>query len=99
MTAARERAKLPLRRTKVGRKRRVAQGTPQFVIPKTTQELTADQTIIKQFRAEHYLRQAELARALGVTRQTLSNYERGLHSLPEEKAIKILHIWQRKMQF
>ena len=58
----------------------------------------ADQSIIRQFRADYFLRQDELAKALGVTRQTLSKYERGLHPLPEDKAIRILHIWQRKAQ-
>jgi len=56
----------------------------------------ADQSIIRQFRADYYFRQEELAKALDVTRQTLSNYERGLHPLPEGKAIRILQIWQRK---
>ena len=36
----------------------------------------ADQSIIRQFRADYYFRQEELAKALDVTRQTLSNYER-----------------------
>ncbi len=67
-------------------------------IPKTAKDLMANQTIIRQFRADYYLRQAELAKALGVTRQTLSNYERGLHPLPEDKAIRILQIWHRKAQ-
>jgi DNA-binding XRE family transcriptional regulator len=67
-------------------------------MPKTAQDLMANQTIIRQFRADYYLRQTELAKALGVTRQTLSNYERGLHPLPEEKAIRILDIWHRKAQ-
>ena len=56
----------------------------------------ADQSIIRQFRADYYFRQEELSKALDVTRQTLSNYERGLHPLPEDKAIRILKIWQRK---
>ena len=41
------------------------------------------------------LRQEELAGSLGVTRQTLSGYERGLRPLPEDKAIVLLDIWQR----
>jgi DNA-binding XRE family transcriptional regulator len=71
---------------------------PPLTIPKTAKDIMADQSIIRQFRADYFLRQDELAKVLGVTRQTLSNYERGLHPLPEDKAIRILHIWQRKAQ-
>jgi transcriptional regulator with XRE-family HTH domain len=52
--------------------------------------------LIRQFRSDYYLHQAELARALGISRQTLSRYERGLYLLPADKALKILQIWQRK---
>jgi DNA-binding XRE family transcriptional regulator len=67
-------------------------------IPKTVEELTANPTLIKRLRADHYLRQDELAHALGVTRQTLSNYERGKNPLPTDTALKIIHIWQRKVR-
>jgi transcriptional regulator with XRE-family HTH domain len=57
--------------------------------------LQANPALIRQLRAERRLRQEELARSLGVTRQTLSGYERGLRPLPEDKAIVLLDLWQR----
>ena len=93
---AKKRAKLPFRQKRLVRRRKYRQESPSSNIPKTIEDLIANQTIIRQFRADNYLRQAELAKALGVTRQTLSNYERGLHTLPEDKAVRILDIWHRK---
>ena len=93
---AKERAKLPLRRKRPVSKKKYRQESPSRDIPKTAESLMANQAIIRQFRADYYFRQEELAKALDVTRQTLSNYERGLHPLPEDKAIRILKIWQRK---
>jgi len=93
-----KRAKLPFRQKRLVQRRKYRQESPFSNIPKTVEDLITNQTIIKQFRADNYLRQAELAKALGVTRQTLSNYERGLHTLPEDKAIRILDIWHRKAQ-
>lgn len=98
MANARERAKLPHQKKQLIRKKNAARETTPSIIPKTVKDIMADQSIIRQFRADYFLRQDELAKALGVTRQTLSNYERGLHPLPEDKAIRILHIWQRKAQ-
>jgi DNA-binding XRE family transcriptional regulator len=63
--------------------------------PSTARELQANPALIRQLRADQRLRQDELARSLGVTRQTLSGYERGLRPLPEDKAIVLLDIWQR----
>jgi DNA-binding XRE family transcriptional regulator len=94
-----ERAKLPFRRRRPVPKKKYRQESPSRDIPKTADDLMSNQKIIRQFRADHYLRQAELAKALGVTRQTLSNYERGLHPLPEEKAIRIIQMWHRKAQY
>lgn len=91
-----DRARLPHGDKRTVRKKRYQQVFPPLNIPKTAEDLMANQKIIRQFRADHYLRQAELAQAVGVTRQTLSNYERGLHTLPEETAARILHIWHRK---
>ena len=65
------------------------------LVPATVRELQANPALIRQLRADRRLRQDELARSLGVTRQTLSGYERGLRPLPEEKAIALLDIWQR----
>jgi len=93
-----ERAKLPYRRRRPVPRKKFRHESPSRDIPKTADDLMSNQKIIKQFRADHYLRQAELAKALGVTRQTLSNYERGLRPLPEEKAIRIIDIWHRKEQ-
>ena len=98
VAVAKKRAKLPLRQKRLIRSRKYRQESPSSNIPKTVEDLIANQTIIRQFRADTYLRQAELAKALGVTRQTLSNYERGLHPLPEDKAIRIIDIWHRKAQ-
>jgi DNA-binding transcriptional regulator YiaG len=93
-----KRTKLPFRQKRLVQRRKYRQESPSSNIPKTVDDLIANQAIIRQFRADHYLRQAELAKALGVTRQTLSNYERGLHPLPEDKAIRVLDIWHRKAQ-
>ncbi|MGC9975285.1 MAG: helix-turn-helix transcriptional regulator [Syntrophales bacterium] len=91
-----KRAKLPFCQKRLVRRRKYRQESPSPNIPKTAEDLITNQTMIRRFRADNYLRQAELAKALGVTRQTLSNYERGLHPLPEDKAIIILDIWHRK---
>lgn len=65
-------------------------------IPENAKEIQDDPTAIRRFRADYGLHQNELARAVGVTRQTLSKYERGVSSLPEDTATKILMIWQQK---
>lgn len=67
-------------------------------IPKSPQELRDNPAVIRQFRADYSLGQEELARAVGVTRQTLSNYERRLRPLPEDTAIKILKVWRQRAQ-
>ena len=91
------RAKLPLRKKRPFQRKAYLEDSLPSNIPNAASDLLTNQKIIRQFRADHYLRQAELAKALGVTRQTLSNYERGLHPLPEDKAIRILQIWHRKI--
>jgi DNA-binding transcriptional regulator YiaG len=68
------------------------------VIPQTVEDLRANQPSIKRFRTDHAVHQAELAKALGISRQTLSNYERGLHSIPEDKALKMLRLWRQKVK-
>jgi len=54
--------------------------------PITAEELAHNQALIKRFRNNLGINQAELAKSLQITRQTLSNYERALHPLPKEKA-------------
>jgi len=75
-----------------------AEQTRSEIIPETVKDLRANQPLIKRFRTDHAVHQAELAKALGISRQTLSNYERGLHSIPEDKALKILRFWQKKVK-
>jgi DNA-binding XRE family transcriptional regulator len=82
-----------------GQKSPKEQGRPQITavpMPRCAGDLIDNPRLIRQFRTDYYLHQDELAHALDISRQTLSNYERGLRILPEDKAIKILQIWQRK---
>lgn len=65
-------------------------------IPETPRELQSNPKSIKQFRVKYGLYQTELARVMGITRQTLSHYERGMHALPEKIAVLILKLWQQK---
>ena len=81
-------------RTRFATKRRRKREALDFM-PSTARELQANPSLIRQLRAEQRLRQEELASSLGVTRQTLSGYERGLRPLPEDKAIVLLDFWQR----
>ncbi|HTZ39257.1 MAG TPA: helix-turn-helix domain-containing protein [Syntrophales bacterium] len=81
-------------RTRFSAKRRRKREALDFM-PSTARELQANPSLIRQLRAEQRLRQEELASSLGVTRQTLSGYERGLRPLPEDKAIVLLDLWQR----
>lgn len=67
-----------------------------FDIPKTPQELQNDARLIKRFRGKYGIDQLELAKAMGITRQTLSKYERGINPLPEQKAKQIIGIWLSK---
>lgn len=46
-------------------------------------------------RARLHLCQADLAKELGVTRQTLSRYERGLSRIPERHSETIITVFQR----
>ena len=81
-------------RTGFSPKRRRKREAPALE-PSTARELQANPALIRQLRAERRMRQDELAGTLGVTRQTLSGYERGLRPLPEDKAIALLDLWQR----
>lgn len=64
--------------------------------PSTLQGLRDNPELIRHLREVFGLHQVELARAVGVTRQTLSRYERGISQLPDERADQILKIWQSK---
>lgn len=65
--------------------------------PPDSQVLIAEPGTIRTFRNGFFIHQAELAHALGIKRQTLSNYERGLRTLPKDKADRILQIWRRRL--
>ncbi|MEN6388907.1 MAG: helix-turn-helix transcriptional regulator [Syntrophomonas sp.] len=65
-------------------------------IPQTIFELQRSPDLIRSFRQIYGMNQIVLARAIKVSRQTLSNYERGINPIPEDKAIKILNIWNNK---
>lgn len=80
-----------------GRKK-AERNAPATRIPLSADELIGNPSMIRKFRSEYYFRQEELARALGITRQTLSGYERGLHPLPQETASGIIRIWINKIR-
>ncbi len=91
----------PVRRNEPGsRNLRVLPSPPssQTIVsaPAELSELYETPARIQQFRAEYHLHQAELAQALGISRETLSRYERGVRKLPEEIAKKILELWETK---
>ncbi len=65
-------------------------------VPANHNDLCETPARIQQFRTEFHLHQAELAQALGISRETLSRYERGVRKLPEEIARKVLELWQNK---
>lgn len=93
-----EREKMPSSSRKLSHIKRSSQKTNPITFPESAQELINDPALIRQFRNDYFLRQSELARALGVNRQTLSSYERGLRALPEDKAIRILQLWQQQIE-
>jgi DNA-binding transcriptional regulator YiaG len=93
-----KKVKLPTRHRRMPQRKHDRQQPPALVIPESTKELTNNPRLIRQFRTDYYLHQAELAHTLGVSRQTLSNYERGRRSLPVDKALIILQIWKRKVK-
>jgi DNA-binding XRE family transcriptional regulator len=88
----------PLQLGPTAYRKRHRQQSSRASAPKTTQELVADPSLIRRFRAEHYFRQDTLARILCVTRQTLSKYERGLRPLPEVAAGKIIRLWHTRAE-
>lgn len=81
---------------KIAHAGRKMQQVTAAIMPGSAGDLIGNPRLIRQFRADYYLHQAELAHALNISRQTLSRYERGLRDLPEDKAFKIIQIWQKK---
>lgn len=67
-------------------------------VPVDPAELKKNPHLIRQFRSAFGIRQEELARSLGIARQTLSNYERYNRELPGNVAMRILEVWKRKSQ-
>jgi len=65
-------------------------------IPRDASIVMANPAILKKLRSRFYLRQEDLAGALGITRQTLSRYERGIHKIPASCAAKSLTFFRRK---
>lgn len=66
--------------------------------PEKPQDIIDNPILIRKFRSDYFLRQRELARALGIKRQTLSNYERGVQSLPEDTAARLIQIIRQKSE-
>lgn len=64
--------------------------------PSTIYELQNNPDSIRNFRHTYGMNQIELAQAIKVSRQTLSNYERGINPIPEDTASQILDIWNNK---
>ena len=91
--------KLTKKRKKLQDKKNIGKHLGSDFIPHDPKSLRDDPALIRRFRADCYWHQPELARALGVKRQTISNYECGKHKLPMDKAIKILQIWHEKTRY
>ncbi|PKN34976.1 MAG: hypothetical protein CVU61_06360 [Deltaproteobacteria bacterium HGW-Deltaproteobacteria-19] len=64
-------------------------------IPGEAGMLVTQPSLVKELRARLHLRQADLAKEIGITRQTLSRYERGLSRVPEPRSEKILAVFTR----
>jgi len=64
-------------------------------VPRDASIVMANPAILKKLRSRFYLRQEDLAEALGITRQTLSRYERGVHKIPAPCAAKSLTFFRR----
>ncbi len=50
--------------------------------------------ILRTLREEHNYRQDYIAKYLGITQQTYSNYELGLREIPLHHIIKLSHLYQ-----
>ncbi len=67
-----------------------------LTLPESPWSIQQNPELIKKFRTDYLFRQSDLARMLGVTRQTLSNYERGLRLLTPDIAKRIFQIWEKR---
>jgi len=65
-------------------------------VPREASAVMENPVILKKLRSRLYLRQEDLAKALGITRQTLSRYERGVYRIPAPCAEKSLAFLRRK---
>ena len=65
-------------------------------IPEYPEEIVGNPELIRKFRTDYLLKQSELAEQLGISCQSLSNYERGLRALPAGVAVSILDIWKKR---
>jgi hypothetical protein len=65
-------------------------------IPDSPARLQTDPALIRRFRLLYNVQQAELASALGITRESLSRYERQVRPLPDAAAARILALWRQK---
>jgi len=88
--------KLPPQQRKSRRRVKKDTSVGSMMYPRSSADLVRDPSLIRKFRAQFYIQQEDLARALGVTRQTLSSYERGITALTGDKADKVLAFWRRK---
>ncbi len=65
--------KLPHRQRRSRKKTRKGSPAEGVIYPRRLEDIVRDPSLIRKFRSEFYIQQAELARAIGVTRQTLSS--------------------------
>jgi DNA-binding XRE family transcriptional regulator len=66
-------------------------------VPRDAGVVTANPAILKKLRSRFYLRQEDLAKVLGITRQTLSRYERGVYKIPASCAAKSIAFFRREV--
>lgn len=76
--------------------RRKKESIESACVPRDASVLMANPVILKKLRSCFYLRQEDLAKALGITRQTLSRYERGVYEIPVPCAAKSIAFFRRK---
>jgi DNA-binding XRE family transcriptional regulator len=82
-------------RTPVAKVRRSGKHTGYDPLPRDAGLLRAEPALLKKLRTHLRLRQADVAGAVGVTRQTLSRYERGASGMTESRAMDILAVLRR----